>query len=164
MTKIIRKGNSISYHKNWRQVTISYGWNYRNSKNAMKKHGNFNGYTVEQMQMDIPIPIQEILYWLDDKQIKKRNDFNPEIEGIQEVHFDIGGIGVFDKKGIYTVVANVENVIDMVEEAETDGHVSNTCDVGETTIVEIIRVFDTEGELVPLNEEIKKLIIEKLEL
>jgi hypothetical protein len=162
MTKIIRKGNSISYHKNWRQVTISYGWNYRNSKNAMKKHGNFNGYTVEQMQMDIPIPIQEILYWLDDKQIKKRNDFKYDIEGNQQVNFDIGAIGVFDKKGIYTVVANVENIIDMVEEASIDGHVSNVCDNGETNIVEIIRIFDINGEIIPLNEKINKLILNKL--
>ena len=158
MTKIIKKGNSISYHKNWRQVAISYGWNYRNSKNAMKKHGSFNGYTCEQMQMDIPIPIQEIIYWLDDKQIKKRNDFKYDIEGNQRVNFDIGN------HDVYTVVANVENVIDMVEEASIDGHVSNVSDNGEITIVEIIRIFDIDGEIIPLNEQINKLILNKLTL
>lgn len=164
MTKIIRKGNSISYHKNWKQVAISYGWNYRNSKNAMKKHGSFKGYTVEQMQMDIPIQIQEILYWLDDKQIKKRNDFKCDIEGNQEVNFDIGGIGIFDEKAIYTVVANVKNIIDIFEQSTMDGHVSNVFDNGEITIVEIIRIFDINGEIIPLTEKINKLILNKLTL
>ena len=164
MTKIIKKGNSVSYHKNWKEVAACYGWKYRNSKNAMKKHGEYLGYTVEDMQTNISIPVQTLLKWLVDKSIKKANDFNPEYEGTQDVSFDFGGLGAFDAEGIYSVVAEVEHTINMVEEVSSGGDVSPCTDNGETTIVEIIRVFDTEGELVPLNEEIKKLIIEKLEL
>ena len=108
--------------------------------------------------MDIPIPVQEILFSLDNKQIKKRNDFKPGIEGNQQVNFDIGNNEVF------TVVANVENVIDMVEEAAIDGHVSNVSDNGEITIVEIIRIFDIDCEIIPLTEQINKLILNKLTL
>ena len=164
MTKIIKKGNSISYHKNWKEVAKCYGWDYRNSMNAIKKHGEYQGYTVEDMALNISIPVQTLLKWLDKASVTKVNDFNQQLEGTQEVNFDCGGVGAFDTDGIYVVVATVGNVIEMVEEVSTDGNVSQYTDNGETTIIEIVRVFDTEGELVPLNEEVEKLIIEKLEL
>ena len=164
MTKIIKKGNSISYHKNWKEVAKCYGWDYRNSMNAIKKHGEYQGYTVEDMALNISIPVQTLLKWLDKASVTKVNDFNQELEGTQEVNFDCGGVGAFDTDGIYVVVATVGNVIDMVEDHSINDSVAQYTDNGETTIIEIVRVFDTEGELVPLNEEVEKLIIEKLEL
>lgn len=163
--KIIKnkKNGLTSHHKNFKEVAFWYNWNHRNSYNAFKKSGEYNGYTVEDMTLNLSIPIQEILIWMDKKTTRKQNDFNPEIEDNQEVNFDIHSDDTFTAL-TYTIVCEVENRVSMSDVAhDATGHELQHND-GEVNILSIVRIFDTEGNIIPVDAETEKLIIEKLEL
>lgn len=157
MTKIIRKGTAISFHKNWRQVAKDYGWNYRNSKNAMKKHGHFNGYTCEDMQLGVSIPCQKLRFAMEFG-FKNSNDFKDGEDGCQEVEFIIGEHSEYMIRALvdcHTIIADVAT-----DAAGYDHQV----DDGSIEIIEIIDVFDAEGDEMPIDAETEKLILNNLQI
>jgi len=157
MTKIISKDGYKSYHKTAKAAADIYGWNYRKFMREIKLKGNFEGYTMEEMQQGVSIPCQiliEQLSW----GWNQHNDFDSSKDGLQSVIFKIAD------KGIYTVIAEVNNTISMAEVGTDVNGFDLEVDDGEVVIELISHVYDFDANEIILDPETERILIENLDL
>ncbi len=157
MTKIIYKDGYHSYHKTAKAAADTYGWNYRKFMREIKLKGKFEGYTMEEMRQGVSIPCQilrEQLSW----GWNQHNNFDSSKDGLQSVIFK------FSDKGIYTVIAEVNNTISMASVGTDASGFDLEVDDGEVMIESISHVYDFDNNEIFLDAETEEILIENLDL
>ncbi len=143
-----------SFHGSFKKACEHYGWNYQGERNKPfpRKIGI---YDITKEDYEVAIPALQLRKFLETS-FDQTNNWN------QDAHISSTPVDWDLDDGTYTVEAQVS--VSLSKHVEDWEGVDRDFSETDTTIEEIVRVLDVEGNEVNLDHDTAVLLISKLEL